>query len=115
VNETYYQLPDLTYDYGALEPHIKRQDHGAAATVQGAGWALAASEPVAGGIVVQQVSDHQGNHGQGTIPLLAVDARERADYLRYLDAKGDFFDAVWQVVNWADVAERLTAARRPEA
>jgi superoxide dismutase len=30
-------------------------------------------------------------------------------------AEGDFFDAVWHVVNWADVAERLTAARRPEA
>jgi hypothetical protein len=45
----------------------------AARSSTGAGWALAAWEPVAGRIVV-----------------------------------------VWQVVNWADVAERLTAARRPE-
>jgi Fe-Mn family superoxide dismutase len=66
-------------------------------------------------MVVQQVYDHQGNHGLGTIPLLAVDAWEQPYYLQYLNAKGDFFDAVWQVVNWADVAERLTAARRTEA
>jgi superoxide dismutase, Fe-Mn family len=54
----------------------------------------------------------EGNHGQGTIPLLAIDAWEHAYYLQYLNAKGDFFEAVWQVVNWADVAERLAAARR---
>ena len=53
----------------------------AAATIPGAGWALAAWVPA--GRMVQQVYDHQGN--------------------------------VWQVVNWADDAERLTAARRPEA
>ena len=25
-----YTLPDLPYDYAALEPHISAQDHGAA-------------------------------------------------------------------------------------
>jgi Fe-Mn family superoxide dismutase len=99
--------------FGSVDVFRKQMSQ-AAATIQGAGWALAAWEPVAGRIVVQQVYDHQGNHGQGTIPLLAIDAWEHAYYLQYLNAKGDFFDAVWQVVNWADVAERLTAARRPE-
>ena len=87
----------------------------AASTIQGSGWALAAWEPVAGRIVVQQVYDHQGNHGQGTIPLLAIDAWEHAYYLQYLNAKTDFFQAVWRVVNWADVAERFAAARRTDA
>lgn len=32
-----------------------------------------------------------------------------------LTAKGDFLDAVWHVVNWADVAERLAATRRLDA
>jgi superoxide dismutase len=47
--------------------------------------------------------------------VLAIDDRGHADDLQYLDAKGGFFDAVWQVVNWADVAERLAAFRRPDA
>jgi superoxide dismutase, Fe-Mn family len=84
----------------------------AATTIQGSGWALASWEPVAGRLVVQQVYDHQGNHGQGTVPLLAIDAWEHAFYLQYENRKADFFDAVWNVVNWADVAERLRLARR---
>jgi len=62
---------------------------------------------------VQQVHDHQGNHGQGTIPLLAIDAWEHAYYLQYENRKTDFFAAIWDIVNWDDVAMRLAAARRP--
>jgi Fe-Mn family superoxide dismutase len=83
----------------------------AAATCQGSGWALASWEPLAGRIVVQQVYDHQGNHGQGTIPLLAIDAWEHPFYLQYENRKADFFEAIWNVVNWQDVAARLEAAR----
>jgi Fe-Mn family superoxide dismutase len=101
---------ELGATFGSVDVFRKQMTQ-AASTIQGAGWALAAWEPVAGRIVVQQVYDHQGNHGQGTIPLLAIDAWEHAYYLQYLNAKGDFFDAVWQVVNWPDVAERLSSAR----
>ena len=84
----------------------------AAATIQRTDRALAALEPVIGRTVVQQADDHQGGHRRGTIPLLVSDGWELAYYLQYVNAKGDFFDAVWQVVNWADVAARLAAARR---
>jgi Fe-Mn family superoxide dismutase len=84
----------------------------AATTVQGSGWALASWEPVAGRLVIQQVHDHQGNHGQGTIPLLAIDAWEHAYYLQYENRKADFFDAIWNVIDWQDVARRFERARR---
>jgi Fe-Mn family superoxide dismutase len=84
----------------------------AATTVQGSGWALASWEPVAGRLVIQQVHDHQGNHGQGTIPLLAIDAWEHAYYLQYENRKADFFDAIWNVIDWQDVARRFEQARR---
>ena len=86
----------------------------AAATVQGSGWALASWEPFARRVVVQQVYDHQGNHGQGTIPLLAIDAWEHAYYLQYENRKTDYLDAIWYVVNWDDVATRYDAARHAE-
>jgi Fe-Mn family superoxide dismutase len=86
----------------------------AAATIQGSGWALASWEPVARRIVLQQVHDHQGNHGQGTVPLLAIDAWEHAYYLQYENDKAAFFHAIWNVVNWRDVARRLTEAREAE-
>jgi Fe-Mn family superoxide dismutase len=83
----------------------------AATTIQGSGWALASWEPMAGRLVVQQVHDHQGQHGQGTVPLLAIDAWEHAYYLQYENRKADYLDAIWNVVHWADVERRLEAAR----
>jgi Fe-Mn family superoxide dismutase len=83
----------------------------AATTIQGSGWALASWEPMAGRLVIQQVHDHQGEHGQGTVPLLAIDAWEHAYYLQYENRKADYLDAIWNVVHWADVERRLEAAR----
>ncbi|HEX4819288.1 MAG TPA: superoxide dismutase [Acidimicrobiales bacterium] len=93
---------------------FKSQMTQAASTIQGSGWALASWEPMAGRLIVQQVYDHQGNHGQGTIPLLAIDAWEHAYYLQYENRKADFFEAIWNVVNWDDVARRFEAARSSE-
>jgi Fe-Mn family superoxide dismutase len=90
---------------------FRQQITEAAATVQGSGWALASWEPVAGRLVVQQVHDHQGNHGQGTVPILAIDSWEHAYYLQYENRKADYLSAVWSVVNWEDVAHRLAEAR----
>lgn len=97
-------------DFGSFSA-FRDQMVEAATTVQGSGWALASWEPLAGRIVVQQVYDHQGNHGQGTVPLLAIDAWEHAYYLQYENVKADFFKAIWNVVNWSDVTARFTAAR----
>lgn len=96
--------------FGGLDL-FQRQMNEAAATIQGSGWALASWEPVAQRIVIQQVHDHQGNHGQGTVPLLAIDAWEHAYYLQYENRKTEFFEAFWRVVNWPDVTRRFAAAR----
>ncbi|MGZ4675866.1 MAG: superoxide dismutase [Acidimicrobiia bacterium] len=99
--------------FGSVD-RFKAQMTSAAASVQGSGWALASWEPTAQRLVVQQVHDHQGNHGQGTIPLLAIDAWEHAYYLQYQNEKAKFFDAIWNVVNWDDVAQRFETARAAE-
>jgi Fe-Mn family superoxide dismutase len=59
------------------------------------------------------VHDHQGNHGQGTVPLLALDAWEHAFYLQFENRKADYVEAVWNLVDWTDVADRLARARVP--
>ena len=48
------------------------------------------------------------------MPLLAIDAWEHAYYLQYKNVKADFFDAVWNVFDWEDVAQKLKAARDTE-
>lgn len=103
-------LEQIGTDFGSYEK-FRAQLNQAASTIQGSGWALASWEPASSRIVVQQVYDHQGNHGQGTLPLLAIDAWEHAYYLQYQNNKASFFDALWAVVNWEDVARRLDSAR----
>lgn len=44
------------------------------------------------------------------MPLLVFDAWEHAFYLQYKNQKADFVEAMWQVVNWQDVARRHKAA-----
>ena len=59
-----------------------------------------------------QIYDHQSNLAQAGTPLLVLDAWEHAFYLQYENRKEEFFKAVWNVWNWADVAERFQAARQ---
>jgi Fe-Mn family superoxide dismutase len=64
-----------------------------------------------GRLVVEQVYDHQGNIGNGTVPLLVLDMWEHAHYFQYRNMKGDWVNAFWRVVNWEDVARRLSSVR----
>ena len=90
---------------------FKRQLSEAASNIQGSGWAALAWEPLSKRLVVEQVYDHQGNIGNGTVPLLVLDMWEHAYYLQYKNEKGDWVKAFWQVVNWPDVARRLKSVR----
>ena len=83
----------------------------ASTTIQGSGWGVLAFEPLAGRLLVEQVYDHQGNVGNGAIPLLVFDAWEHAFYLQYKNVKADFISALWKIVNWQDVAARYAAAK----
>jgi superoxide dismutase, Fe-Mn family len=84
----------------------------ATSTVQGSGWGALAYEPLAGRLVVEQIYDHQGNVGQGSVPLLVFDSWEHAYYLQYKNVKADYVGALWNIVNWGDVAARFGAAGR---
>jgi Fe-Mn family superoxide dismutase len=83
----------------------------AASGVQGSGWAVLAWEPLGARLLVEQLYDHQGNMATGSQPLLLLDVWEHAFYLQYRNAKDDYVQAFWNVIDWADVAQRLTAAR----
>jgi superoxide dismutase, Fe-Mn family len=79
-------------------------------TVQGSGWGALAWEPLGGRLVIEQIYDHQGSVANGSIPLLVFDAWEHAYYLQYKNVRADFVTALWNVVQWDDVARRYAAA-----
>jgi Fe-Mn family superoxide dismutase len=102
----------------ALEEHVGSFDAFRAqltqvtTTIQGSGWGVLAWEPLGQRLLIEQVYDHQGNVGNGSVPLLVFDAWEHAFYLQYKNVKADFVAALWNLVNWADVARRFESARQ---
>ncbi|MFN2376267.1 MAG: superoxide dismutase [Candidatus Binatia bacterium] len=96
--------------FGSMEA-LRRQMTAAAVQLQGSGWGVLAWEPMGRRLVVEQVHDHQGNIGNGTVPLLAIDMWEHAYYLQYLNVKADWVEAFWKLVDWKDVARRFAAVR----
>ena len=98
-------------DLGGL-PRLKRQMNEVAASIMGSGWSALVWEPIGQRLLVTQIYDHQSNLAQSGVPLMVIDAWEHAYYLQYQNRKTDFFDAVWNLWNWKDVAMRFEAATR---
>jgi Fe-Mn family superoxide dismutase len=90
---------------------FKNQLTQATTTVQGSGWGVLVWEPLGQRLLVEQVYDHHGNVGNGSVPLLVLDAWEHAYYLQYKNVRADYVAALWNIVHWDDVAERFAGAR----
>ncbi|HYB99909.1 MAG TPA: superoxide dismutase [Candidatus Limnocylindrales bacterium] len=96
--------------FGSVEA-LQAQMTEAALNVQGSGWGALAWEPVGKSLVVEQIYDHQGNIGNGTVPLLVLDMWEHAYYLQYQNVKAEWVKAFWRIVNWQDAAQRFAKVR----
>lgn len=95
--------------FGSFEA-FRAQLTQASVGVQGSGWGALVYEPLGGRLLVEQIYDHHGNLANGAVPLLVIDVWEHAYYLQYRNLRADFVGAIWNVVNWPDVARRLEAA-----
>jgi superoxide dismutase, Fe-Mn family len=89
---------------------FKKQLTQATSTVQGSGWGALSWEPLGERLFIEQIYDHQGNVGQGGVPLLVLDAWEHAYYLQYENRRADYVNAIWNVIDWSDVARRFARA-----
>lgn len=96
-------------DFGSFEEF---QKHFAAAALglQGSGWAVLAYDKIGERLVIEQMTDQQGNLSIDLVPLLLLDMWEHAFYLQYKNVKADYVAAVWNVFNWDEVAVRYAAA-----
>ncbi len=100
----------LARDFGSFDT-FKRQLVEAAATIMGSGWAALVWEPVSRRLGTVQIHDHQSETTQAALPLMVIDAWEHAYYLQYKTDKQRYFEALWQLWNWDDIAKRLERVR----
>ena len=80
--------------------------------LQGSGWSMLVWDTLGQRLNIQQLFDQQGNLPAGQLPILQLDMWEHAFYLQYKNVKADYVTAWWNVVNWADVSERLVSASK---
>ena len=93
---------------------FKKQFNEVANGIQGSGWSMLVWDSLGKRLNISQLFDQQGNLPVGQLPILQLDMWEHAFYLQYKNVKGDYVNAWWNVVNWANVSERLAGARAAE-
>jgi len=97
--------------FGGLDA-LKEKMSTAGATRFGSGWAWLI---VKDGKLEVTSTPNQDNplmdvaEVKGT-PVLGIDVWEHAYYLKYQNKRPDYLKAIWNVVNWAEVAKRYNAA-----
>ena len=90
---------------------FKKQFAAVANGIQGSGWSMLVWDTIGQRLNINQLYDQQSNVPVGQLPVLQLDMWEHAFYLQYKNVKADYVTAWWNVVNWADVADRLAKAK----
>ena len=79
-------------------------------SIEGSGWGILAYQPYSDNLVVLQCENHHKLTVWGAVPLLVIDVWEHAYYLKYKNKRGDFVDALMNIINWNNVAQRYDIA-----
>lgn len=91
--------------FGSFE-QFKSEFQTAATTLFGAGWAWL-SQDAAGKLVITKEANGGNPLRSGLNPLLGVDVWEHAYYLDYQNRRPDHVAALWQIIDWDVVEQRL--------
>ncbi len=104
-------LADAINDAFGGFAQFKERFSQAAIGIQGSGWAWLVYNPLTQKLQIQTMPNQTNPLMLGLTPLLGLDVWEHAYYLKYQNRRPDYVQAWWNVVNWADVAERFEKAR----
>lgn len=104
-------LKAIEQEFGDFES-FKKTFNTKTASVQGSGWGWLGYNPEKKKInIVTTQNQDPCLPTTGHIPLLGVDVWEHAYYLQYKNVRPDYLNAIWEVINWKNVAERYSSAK----
>jgi len=86
---------------------FKAQMMAATNAVEGSGWGVFAYLMPFKKLVILQAEKHQDLTIWGAVPLLVIDVWEHAYYLKYQNRRSEFVTAIFDIINWKDVAGRF--------
>ncbi|MBD7917121.1 MULTISPECIES: superoxide dismutase [Cellulomonas] len=111
VGELAAAIDEFFGSFEAFQKHFAAN----AAGIQGSGWSILGWDSVGQKLAIFQLYDQQSNYPLGLVPIVVLDMWEHAFYLDYVNVKADYIKAWWNIVNWADAAERFARARTQTA
>ncbi len=107
----------IAKDFTSFEA-CKKQLIAATNAVEGSGWGVLAWNKLTNSLMILQAEKHQDLTVWGAVPLLVLDVWEHAYYVKYQNKRPDYTNALFNIINWndvaqrfADVAQRFAAAR----
>lgn len=80
--------------------------------VDGNGWGILGYQPYTRKLTVLQCENHEKLTQWGVIPILVIDVWEHSYYLKYRNRRAEFVDNLFPVINWDNVADRLSIAMK---
>ena len=95
----------LERDFGSVDA-FKKEFEQKGATLFGSGWVWLSADRD-NKLVITQQKNAENPVTMGLRPLLTFDVWEHAYYLDYQNRRADYLAALWQIVDWAIVEERL--------
>ena len=104
-------LKDIEANFGSYEK-LKGYIAATSKNVDGNGWGILGYQPYSQKLTILQCENHEKLTQWGVIPILVIDVWEHAYYLKYRNKRTDFVDALFNLINWDNVAERLEIAKK---
>ncbi|KUP07825.1 superoxide dismutase [Bacillus coahuilensis m2-6] len=104
-------LAAIDSSFGSFQA-FKKHFSEAANAVEGVGWAILVWSPRTRRLEILQSERHMLLTQWDTIPLLAIDVWEHAYYLQYKNARSEYVNAIWNIINWDEVDLRFQKAKR---
>ncbi|KAK3736644.1 hypothetical protein QZH41_017025 [Actinostola sp. cb2023] len=97
-------------DFGSFE-NFKERFNAATIAVQGSGWGWLGYDKVNKRLAITTCANQDPLQATtGHIPLLGIDVWEHAYYLQYKNVRPDYVKAIYNVVDWTNIADRYLAA-----
>lgn len=88
---------------------MKTEFNEAASGLFGSGWTWLVADST-GNLEIVNGSNAENPLCEGKTPILTCDVWEHAYYMDYQNARGEYLEAFWKVVNWAFVSTRYETA-----
>ena len=103
-------LKFIEKDFGSYD-RLKVLIAETAKNVDGNGWGILACQPYRNSLTILQCENHEKLIQWNAVPILVIDVWEHAYYLKYKNKRTDFVDALFNIINWDNVADRLNNAK----